>query len=54
MLPSVSPFVTAQVPTIPFFFFAWNKVVHQPLGVVLIMSPWNFPFSESGQRGGRC
>ena len=35
-----------QVPTIPFMLFASASVVQQPLGVVLVISPWNFPFSE--------
>lgn len=28
----------------PLFWFASNRVVYQPLGVIGILSPWNYPF----------
>lgn len=35
---------TRRVPTALHFWPAWNRLMPQPLGVVGVVSPWNYPF----------
>jgi coniferyl-aldehyde dehydrogenase len=33
-----------RIPTALHFRFGWNRVIRQPLGVVGVISPWNYPW----------